>query len=188
VKLFDFGLAREYHPSKADKNGCFKMTGDTGSTRYMAPEVYFEKPYNRNVDVYSFGILFYQILALTTPFEGLTVKSFPKLVFQKEARPSPDPKWPLGITNLMIRCWSTKISERPSMEEVSDVLLKEILDITDEEVLDIMDASRKSELALRGSERSYRPVDAAVVAKDIEKITKKVVAIKITTENEDLDC
>ncbi len=74
------------------------------------------------------------------------------------------------------------------MEEVSDVLLKEILDITDEEVLDIMDASRKSELALRGNESSYRPVDAAVVAKDIEKITKKVVAIKITTENEDLDC
>ncbi len=33
------------------------MTGDTGSTRYMAPEVYFEKPYNQNVDVYSFGIL-----------------------------------------------------------------------------------------------------------------------------------
>jgi hypothetical protein len=48
-----------------------------------------------------------------------------------------------GNTNLTIRGWSAKISERPSMEEVSDVLLKEIIDITDEEVLDIMDASRE---------------------------------------------
>ena len=33
------------------------MTGETGSTRYMAPEVHFEKPYNQSVDVYSFSIL-----------------------------------------------------------------------------------------------------------------------------------
>ncbi len=173
VKLFDFGLAREYHPSKADKNGCFKMTGDTGSTRYMAPEVYFEKPYNQKVDVYSFGILFYQILALCTPFEGLTVKSFPKMVFQKEARPSPDPKWPLGITNLMKRCWSTKISERPSMEEVSEVLFAEISSNTDEEVIDIMDVSRKSELSLRGGNGFKAPPVMMAKEVDVLKVTKK---------------
>jgi hypothetical protein len=40
----------------------------------------------------------------------------------------------------------------------------------------------KSELALCDNESSCRPVDAAVVAKDVEKITKKVVAIKMKTE------
>lgn len=147
------------------------MTGDTGSTRYMAPEVYLEKPYNEKVDVYSFGILFYQILALETPFEGLTVKSFPKMVFEKGARPVPDPKWPLGITNLMQRCWSAKITERPSMEEVSEVLFEEISANTDEEVFDIMDASRKSELSLRGGvQSSFKPVAPEV---DVFKVTKE---------------
>jgi serine/threonine protein kinase len=172
VKLFDFGLAREYYPSKADKNGCFKMTGDTGSTRYMPPEVYFEKPYNQSFDVYSFGILFYQILALETPFEGYTVKSFPKMVFEKGARPVPDPKWPLAISNLMRRCWSAKISERPSMEEISEVLFQEISSNTDEEVIDIMDVSRKSELSLRGGNGlKHAPVVAQEV--DVLKVTKK---------------
>lgn len=146
VSLFQ---AKEYNPSKADKNGCYKLTGDTGSTRYMAPEVALEKPYNEKVDVYGFGILFYQILALSVPFEGLTVKSFPKMVYDKGVRPVVDPKWPLAISSLMQRCWAEKISTRPSMEEVSDVLFEEISANTDEEI-DIMDASRKSEMSLRG--------------------------------------
>ena len=106
VKLFDFGLAKEYDPSKADKNGCYKMTEGTGSIRYMAPEVGLGKPANETVDVYSFGLLLYQILSLEAPFYGLTVKSFPTLVFQKGARPVPDPKWPHSIITLMQRCWS----------------------------------------------------------------------------------
>lgn len=148
------------------------MTGDTGSTRYMAPEVYFEKPYNQSVDVYSFGIIFYQILALATPFEGLTVKSFPKMVFQKGSRPKPDPKWPLGITNLMQRCWSSNISERPSMEEVSEVLFEEISSNSDEEVIDIMDASRKSALSLHGG-NGFKPAPI-IMAKEVDvlKVTK----------------
>jgi len=82
AKLFDFGLAKEYDPSKVDKNGCYKMTACTASPRYMAPEVALGKPYNETIDVYSFGLLLYQILALEAPFEGLTIKSLPKIVGQ----------------------------------------------------------------------------------------------------------
>jgi len=92
----------------------------------MAPEVALGKPYNETIDVYSFGLLLYQILALETPFEGLTIKSFPKIVFEKGARPIPDPKWPVEISTLMHRCWTAKISDRPSMAKVEKVLLKEI--------------------------------------------------------------
>lgn len=151
------------------------MTGDTGSTRYMAPEVGLEKPYNETVDVYSFGILFYQMLALETPFEGLTVKSFPKMVFEKGARPVPNPKWPLAISNLMQRCWSAKISARPTMDEVSDILFEEINANTDEEVFDIMDVSRKSELSLRGGVQSSRPpAIKATEELDVRNVSKAV--------------
>lgn len=37
VKIFDFGLSRQI-PSGKSKDGLYKMTGDTGSPRYMAPE------------------------------------------------------------------------------------------------------------------------------------------------------
>ena len=41
LKMFDFGLAKEEKPSEADEYGTFKMTGQTGSRRYMAPEGMF---------------------------------------------------------------------------------------------------------------------------------------------------
>ena len=45
IKLFDFGLAKEVHSEDKDENGLYKLTGMTGSPRYMAPEVGLEKPY-----------------------------------------------------------------------------------------------------------------------------------------------
>lgn len=39
VKVFDFGLAKELHPEDKLANDTYKMTGNTGSIRYMAPEV-----------------------------------------------------------------------------------------------------------------------------------------------------
>ena len=144
-------MAKEYDPSKSI-NGLYKLTGDTGSTRYMAPEVGLEKPYNEKVDVYSFGILFWQILSMEIPFSGtgFNVKTFKKLVFEKGARPVPDPKWPAPISALIRSCWSADISERPSMEEVVGILRADItINSEDEEVFDIMDASRKSEMSLK---------------------------------------
>jgi serine/threonine protein kinase len=43
------------------ENGLFKLSGNTGSLRYMAPEVALEKAYNHKVDVYSYGILLWQV-------------------------------------------------------------------------------------------------------------------------------
>jgi serine/threonine protein kinase len=150
VKIFDFGLCREFDPSQVDKDGTYKLTGDTGSMRYMPPEVALNKPYNETVDVYSFGILLYQIMALETPFAGLTMRSFPTMVFTKGARPIPDPKWPENISGLMRKCWSANIRERPSMADVVSILTEEINANSDQEIMDIMDVSRKSELSLRG--------------------------------------
>ena len=40
-KLFDFGLATEFRPDEVSKRA-FKLTGDTGTIRYMAPEGGFQ--------------------------------------------------------------------------------------------------------------------------------------------------
>ena len=60
MKLFDFGLARETNLGSGDtvesSNGMlYTMSGDAGSLRWMAPEVAAHQPYNRKVDIYSFG-------------------------------------------------------------------------------------------------------------------------------------
>jgi serine/threonine protein kinase len=54
VKLFDFGLCKEISEDLAVGDGTYKLTGYTGSVRYMAPEVALEKPYNMTCDAVRF--------------------------------------------------------------------------------------------------------------------------------------
>ena len=51
LKLFDFGLCRVVR-KRTQTDQAYEMTGNTGSLRYMAPEVVLNIPYTEKVDVY----------------------------------------------------------------------------------------------------------------------------------------
>ncbi|KAE8698287.1 Tesmin/TSO1-like CXC domain-containing protein, putative isoform 1 [Hibiscus syriacus] len=55
LKIADFGIAR------AEAQNPLDMTDETGTPRYMSPQVLDGKPYNRRCDVYSFGICLWEI-------------------------------------------------------------------------------------------------------------------------------
>lgn len=120
----------------------------------MAPEVALGKPYNENCDVYSFCILFWQMLQLDTPFEGYSMNMFNTRVVQGGVRPKCDPKWPQRITEMLTRGWGDH-HKRQSMSDVSESLREELQAHTDEfeegASGELLDASRKSELSLRGN-------------------------------------
>lgn len=144
VKIFDFGLAKELRPENKLDDGTYKLTSDTGSPRYMAPEVALGQTYNETSDIYSFGILLWQLCQMETPFDGFTVRMFEKKVIRGGVRPRCDPKWPEPVTKLMQRCWSTSIKQRPaSMEEAAKVLYEEISkNNSDEEIFALLEESR----------------------------------------------
>lgn len=94
------------------------MTGNTGSLRYMAPEVALNDPYTFTVDSYSFGIIFWQICSLSTPFAGYSEKMHATKVVQNGERPKPDPTWPLSWVEVMRTCWSPDPAARPSFDSI----------------------------------------------------------------------
>jgi len=51
-----------------------QLTGQTGSARYMAPEVARSRPYGTSAEVYSFGILLWQLAAHERPFAGMDMR------------------------------------------------------------------------------------------------------------------
>jgi serine/threonine protein kinase len=55
VKVIDFGLAKVVDNASTESDDVYTMSGETGSLRYMAPEVADSLPYNHKSDVYSFG-------------------------------------------------------------------------------------------------------------------------------------
>ena len=62
-------------------------------------------PYNHKADVYSFGIILWELNALKKPFEGLDRDQFYARVVHGGERPIPNRKWPEELVSLMTECW-----------------------------------------------------------------------------------
>jgi serine/threonine protein kinase len=131
LKLFDFGLAKRMDPMDKDDLGLYLLTGNTGSLRYMAPEVAKGEAYDQRVDAYSFGILFWQICSLQTPYAGMSARSHAERVVRQGERPRPDPSWPSSWVELMSRCWDTIIHSRPEFDEIGSFLDHQIGDMNE---------------------------------------------------------
>jgi hypothetical protein len=110
IKLCDFGSARALANASL-------MTMGVGTTQYMAPEVLNgDVDYDAKVDVYSFGVLLWELFAASKPFAQLQPMQVAMAVLMKHARPSPDPaSSPATIVALMKRCWSHEPAERPTV-------------------------------------------------------------------------
>ncbi len=62
VKILDFGLARRYDPTKAEKM--------SGTVEYMAPEIFRSEPPTSSSDIYALGVIIYELITGHKPFES----------------------------------------------------------------------------------------------------------------------
>ena len=94
-----------------------------GTLRYMAPEVAMDKGYGMEADVYSFGILLWQICGLKKPYSSIkSVDEFEDKVFFRGVRPKVGEYWPEYLKETVHDCWSPEPSKRPTIKTVRSVL------------------------------------------------------------------
>ncbi|XP_059633286.1 serine/threonine-protein kinase STY46-like isoform X2 [Cornus florida] len=115
VKVADFGVARVQ-----SQNGV--MTAETGTYRWMAPEVIEHKPYDHKADVFSFGIVLWELLTGKIPHENLTPLQAAVGVVQKGLRPKIPRDTHPEIVELLERCWQQDPSLRPEFSEIIEIL------------------------------------------------------------------
>jgi serine/threonine protein kinase len=122
ILLADFGLARILDNSNK------KMTAETGSYRWMAPEVIRHEMYNERCDVYSFAILGWEMLTYQIPFDRLMPVEAAFAVAREARRPDmpSDPPPPATVQRMLEWCWQQDSMLRPSFAEVVEMLQKEI--------------------------------------------------------------
>ena len=121
VKIFDFGLAREI------LDGEHRMTANTGSLRYMAPEVNIGENYGLSADIYSYGILLWELCTLIIPFDGMTTVDHSKYVVHGGARPKIDKvQGSQDLRYLIQACWHADVKKRPSSTGVRNALLLQL--------------------------------------------------------------
>lgn len=127
IKIFDFGLCSVVRSAKQGvgterQPDTYEMTGNTGTLRYMAPEVALARPYNQSVDTYSFGIILWQIAKGRVPFAGMGRRTYMENVVVGGERPRLDRSWPKPFCNLLQRCWHEDYTMRPRFAEIKSEL------------------------------------------------------------------
>ena len=119
-------MAKILETATVDSDAVYTMSGETGSLRYMAPEVADGLPYNYTADVYSFGIILWELNSGKKPYEGLNRELFYERIVHGGERPPVSRKWPADLTSLMSECWDADMQNRPKFHEIVerlDVLL-----------------------------------------------------------------
>ncbi len=124
--LSDFGLSKTM---KTNYVGAINSIA--GTLWYTAPEVLLEKPSDFSADVYSFGIMMYEVLGLIFPYSGCDFTSqndFIKKVGEESSNPlRPDfsiVEVPLNnaVITMMKKCWLRNPKERPTFKEIIKIL------------------------------------------------------------------
>uniref|UniRef100_A0A803QH33 Protein kinase domain-containing protein n=1 Tax=Cannabis sativa TaxID=3483 RepID=A0A803QH33_CANSA len=115
MKIADFGIACE-------EAYCDALIDDPGTYRWMAPEMIKHKSYGRKVDVYSFGLILWELVAGTIPYEEMNPIQAAFAVVNKNLRPVIPGNCPPAMKALIEQCWCLQSEKRPEFWQIVKVL------------------------------------------------------------------
>uniref|UniRef100_A0A8C6WI60 Mitogen-activated protein kinase kinase kinase 7 n=1 Tax=Neogobius melanostomus TaxID=47308 RepID=A0A8C6WI60_9GOBI len=114
LKICDFGTACDIQTH---------MTNNKGSAAWMAPEVFEGSNYSEKCDVFSWGIILWEVITRRKPFDEIGGPAFRIMwAVHNGTRPPLIKNLPKPLESLMTRCWSKDPSQRPSMEEIVRIM------------------------------------------------------------------
>nr|XP_055027022.1 mitogen-activated protein kinase kinase kinase 9 [Misgurnus anguillicaudatus] len=114
LKVTDFGLAREWHRTT-------KMSA-AGTYAWMAPEVIRSSTFSKGSDVWSYGVLLWELLTGEVPFRGIDGLAVAYgVAMNKLSLPIPS-TCPEPFARLMEDCWNVDSHARPPFTSILDQL------------------------------------------------------------------
>ncbi|RHZ77242.1 hypothetical protein Glove_184g38 [Diversispora epigaea] len=124
MMISDFGLSKliKTNPNNPEKKNIF------GVLPYIAPEVLSGEEYTKAADVYSFGIIAYEIVTGFPPYPDVPHDNDLALKICNGLRPKIPFHTPKLITRMILRCWDARVTYRPTFKELSDELTKYYFD------------------------------------------------------------
>nr|KYP74421.1 Serine/threonine-protein kinase CTR1 [Cajanus cajan] len=116
VKVCDFGLSRLKH------NTFLSSKSTAGTPEWMAPEVLRNEPSNEKCDVYSFGVILWELATLKLPWSGMNPMQVVGAVgFQNRRLDIPKEVDPI-VARIIWECWQQDPNLRPSFGQLTSAL------------------------------------------------------------------
>ncbi|XP_072041117.1 mitogen-activated protein kinase kinase kinase 20-like [Amphiura filiformis] len=184
LKLADFGLSKY-----ADKT----MANATprGTPAYMPPEIHEDEKLSPKFDLFSYGVVLWELLTRGTPYEGMEPHCIMFNVTVNNLRPIIPSDCPEDLEKLMKRCWEKDRYKRPTIEEILSVVRRPRDTLVDPKRSkeESLEQTPKEELELRHYQSEL--VEPALPGPDGEKNTiivaptgcgKTIVAVKVAKE------
>jgi serine/threonine protein kinase len=130
VKVLDFGLARQFRMPGSNQGG---LEGSTipgrplGTANYMAPERILQLPLDPRSDLFSLGVILYEMATGRLPFAGATPSDTVTNVLDREPEPLTTlaPDRPIALEHVVMRLLAKRAADRyQSAEHLAEVLAR----------------------------------------------------------------
>ncbi|KAM5272047.1 fibroblast growth factor receptor 3 isoform 4-T4 [Ctenodactylus gundi] len=133
MKIADFGLARDVHNLDYYK----KTSNGRLPVKWMAPEALFDRVYTHQSDVWSFGVLLWEIFTLGgSPYPGIPVEELFKLLKEGHRMDKPA-NCTHDLYMIMRECWHAVPSQRPTFKQLVEDLDRILTVTSTDEYLDL---------------------------------------------------
>ena len=183
VKILDFGIAKITEDPQH-----LTMTGEVlGSPIYMSPEQSEGRELDERTDIYSFGVLMYQVLTGSAPYRGT---SSVETISLKTSQPPPPFKevapgliCPASLEKLVLSCLNPEREHRPrTMRQLKTDLEQVLLSMKDPSSLPSKDPARRSYSSIPAT--SKQTIDSFVnpIAKTRAKATEEISTHRVSAD------
>jgi len=132
VKIADFGIAKNLEQAGQTKTG-----QAVGTPAYMSPEQLAGRKVDQRTDLFSLGVMFYEILGGIRPFPGDTLHTIITQIIQTTPRPVEelDPLIPPEISKVVVKALEKDMDKRYSsatemLKDLQDYMQKESISLT----------------------------------------------------------